>query len=391
MHGRDAVAGEFSRILDVDPVSRTARVQCGVRNQPSAGPPPPAACNYAPDPSGGIACHGGNVAENSGGVHCLKYGLTVHNVLRVRGLHHGGRAVTFGLTRRWTRARLPDLLAAVIGSEGVCWRVALEATVPHPQPAAGVCIMKRLRRRRCARPATPWPGDHSQYPARLEMMDKPMTAAVEDFVKAGYDRHGRRPFCCARSDSTRPRWRKNRARARCCAAHTAISVSADETERMRRFWSQAQERLPASGRYRPRLHVHGLSTIPRKRLAVCSPSSRWRRNTACAAAACYSTRATATCTRWSGGSANDYDSCTAAAAFRRRHPGETSVAMGGGDGRARRGRGEAQQHVHPVHGRGRAARMVAGLKHAFDPAGAAQPGKIPTLNRCAEYGKMLVR
>lgn len=78
---------KFNRILDLDPVARTARVQCGVRNLAISEAAAPYNLYYAPDPSSQIACTiGGNVAENSGGVHCLKYGLTVHNVLKVKGL-----------------------------------------------------------------------------------------------------------------------------------------------------------------------------------------------------------------------------------------------------------------------------------------------------------------
>jgi glycolate oxidase len=84
-HGRDAVAGQVQPILKVDAASRTAVVQCGVRNLAISEAAAPYGLYYAPDPSSQIACTiGGNVAENSGGVHCLKYGLTVHNVLKVK-------------------------------------------------------------------------------------------------------------------------------------------------------------------------------------------------------------------------------------------------------------------------------------------------------------------
>ncbi|MCH1999930.1 FAD-binding protein, partial [Achromobacter xylosoxidans] len=106
----------FNRILAVDPVACTARVQCGVRNLAISEAAAPHGLYYAPDPSSQIACTiGGNVAENSGGVHCLKYGLTVHNVLRVRGFTAEGDPVTFGSEALDTPGY--DLLAAVIGSE----------------------------------------------------------------------------------------------------------------------------------------------------------------------------------------------------------------------------------------------------------------------------------
>jgi glycolate oxidase len=106
---------KFNRILSVDPLSCTAVVQCGVRNLAISEAAAPFGLYYAPDPSSQIACTiGGNVAENSGGVHCLKYGLTVHNVLRVRGLTADGEPVEFGSAA--PDAPGLDLLAVVIGS-----------------------------------------------------------------------------------------------------------------------------------------------------------------------------------------------------------------------------------------------------------------------------------
>ena len=97
---------KFNRILAVDPVSRTARVQCGVRNLAISEAAAPYGLYYAPDPSSQIACTiGGNVAENSGGVHCLKYGLTLHNVLKVRGFTAEGEPVEIR-QRRARRRRL---------------------------------------------------------------------------------------------------------------------------------------------------------------------------------------------------------------------------------------------------------------------------------------------
>ena len=100
---------KFNRILALDPLARTATVQCGVRNLAISEAAAPHGLYYAPDPSSQIACTiGGNVAENSGGVHCLKYGLTLHNVLRVRGYTADGEPVEFG-SRGARRARArPD-------------------------------------------------------------------------------------------------------------------------------------------------------------------------------------------------------------------------------------------------------------------------------------------
>jgi glycolate oxidase len=109
---------KLNRILDIDPVACTARVQPGVRNLAVSEAAAPHGLYYAPDPSSQIACTiGGNVAENSGGVHCLKYGLTVHNVLGLRGYTIDGEPVAFG-GAALDSAGL-DLLALAMGSEGL--------------------------------------------------------------------------------------------------------------------------------------------------------------------------------------------------------------------------------------------------------------------------------
>ena len=127
-------------ILHIDPLARTARVQPGVRNLAISEAARPHGLYYAPDPSSQIACTiGGNVAENAGGVHCLKYGLTLHNVLRVRGLTVEGEPVAFGSEALDTPGL--DLLPLVVGSEGML-AVILEVTVKLvPKPLLARCIM----------------------------------------------------------------------------------------------------------------------------------------------------------------------------------------------------------------------------------------------------------
>src|SRR5260370_11008899 len=125
---------KFNAIVQVDPVARTAVVKCGVRNLAISEAAAPYGLYYAPDPSSQIACTiGGNVAENSGGVHCLKYGLTLHNVLRVRGFTAQGEAVEFGSEAPDTAGL--DLLPLVVGSEGML-AIIMEVTVRLlPRPA----------------------------------------------------------------------------------------------------------------------------------------------------------------------------------------------------------------------------------------------------------------
>src|SRR5208282_2235325 len=131
---------KFNAIIDIDPRSATAVVQCGVRNLAISEAAAPYGLYYAPDPSSQIACTiGGNVAENSGGVHCLKYGLTLHNVLRVRGYTAAGEAVEFGSEALDVPGL--DLLAVVVGSEGML-AITTEVVVKLvPKPQSARCIM----------------------------------------------------------------------------------------------------------------------------------------------------------------------------------------------------------------------------------------------------------
>ena len=257
---------KFNKILKMDPLSRTAVVQCGVRNLAISEAAAPHGLYYAPDPSSQIACTiGGNIAENSGGVHCLKYGLTVHNVLKISGFTADGEPVTFGGDA--LDAPGLDLLAIAIGSEGML-AVATEVTVKLiPKPQLARCIMASFDDMRKAGDAVAAVIAAGIIPAGLEMMDKPMTAAVEDFVRAGYDLTAEAILLCE-SDGTPEEVEEEIGRMsavlRDCGA-TAITVSQNEAERLR-FWSGRKNAFPASGRISPDYMCMD-STIPRKRLA----------------------------------------------------------------------------------------------------------------------------
>ena len=191
---------KFNRIVRVDPVACTATVQSGVRNLAISEAAAPLGLYYAPDPSSQIACTiGGNVAENAGGVHCLKYGLTLHNVLKVKGFTVEGEPVEFGGAA--LDAPGYDLLALVTGSEGML-AVTTEVTVRLlPKPQLARCIMASFADVRQAGDAVAAVIAAGIIPAGLEMMDKPMTAAVEDFVHAGYDLEAAAILLCE-SDGT---------------------------------------------------------------------------------------------------------------------------------------------------------------------------------------------
>jgi glycolate oxidase len=246
--------------------SRTAVVQCGVRNLAISEAVAHAGLYYAPDPSSQIACTiGGNVAENSGGVHCLKYGLTLHNVLKVKGFTIEGEPIEFG-SEAYDAAGL-DLLALIIGSEGML-AITTEVTVKlTPKPQLARCIMASFDDLRKAGDAVASVIAEGIIPAGLEMMDKPMTAAVEDFVHAGYDLEAEAILLCE-SDGTPEEVEEEIGRMSAVlskAGATKIAVSNSEAERLK-FWSGRKNAFPASGRISPDYMCMD-STIPRKRLA----------------------------------------------------------------------------------------------------------------------------
>ena len=175
----------FMRILEIDPLARTARVQPGVRNLAISEAAAPLGLYYAPDPSSQIACSiGGNVAENAGGMHCLKYGLTVHNILKLRAFTIEGELLEIG--GDGLDAAGYDLLALMTGSEGLL-AVITEITVKLlPKPERAQCVLAAFDDIAKAGQAVANIIAAGIIPAGLEMMDKITTGAVEPFVNAGY-------------------------------------------------------------------------------------------------------------------------------------------------------------------------------------------------------------
>ncbi len=379
----------FNKILEVNPYARTARVQCGVRNLAISEAAAPHGLYYAPDPSSQIACTiGGNVAENSGGVHCLKYGLTGHNVLRVRGFTVEGDAVEFGSEALECDGL--DLLSVVIGSEGML-AVTTEVTVRLiPKPQVARCIMASFDDVRKAGDAVACIIADGIIPAGLEMMDKAMTAAVEDFVHAGYDLDAAAILLCE-SDGAPEEVAEEIERMLAvlsASGATRLEVSESEAQRLK-FWSGRKNAFPASGRISPDYMCMD-STIPRKRLA----------DILLAIAEMEKKYGLACCNVFHAGDgnlhplilfdANDPDQLHRCELFGADIL-ETSVAMGGtvtgehGVGVEKLG-SMCVQFSDEEHAQMRA------LKTAFDPRETLNPGKvIPTLQRCAEGGKMHVK
>ncbi len=380
---------KFNAIVRIDPLACTAVVQCGVRNLAISEAAAPFGLYYAPDPSSQIACTiGGNVAENSGGVHCLKYGLTLHNVLRVRGFTGEGEPVEFG-SEALDVAGL-DLMSLIIGSEGML-AVTLEVTVKLiPKPPLARCIMASFDDIRKAGDAVANVIGAGIIPAGLEMMDKPMTAAVEDYVHAGYDLDAEAILLCE-SDGTPEEVDEEVGRMVLVlrgSGATRVEVSTSEAQRLR-FWSGRKNAFPASGRISPDYMCMD-STIPRKRLADILLAIQQMEQK-------YQLRCANVFHAGDGNlhplilfDANDADQLRRCELFGADIL-ETSVRMGG-TVTGEHGVGVEKLSSMCVQFSAAEREQMLALKRAFDPKELLNPGKvIPTLSRCAEYGKMHVR
>ena len=381
---------KFNKILNIDPVARTALVQCGVRNLAVSEAAAPYNLYYAPDPSSQIACTiGGNVAENSGGVHCLKYGLTAAQRPQGARLHRLRRADR--VRRRRARLRRASTwMTVLIGSEGML-AVTLEVTVKLvPKPQLARCIMASFDDIRKAGEAVANVIAAGIIPAGLEMMDKPMTAAVEDYVHAGYDLDAVAILLCE-SDGTPEEVTEEIERMEAVLAAsgaTRLEVSADEAQRLK-FWSGRKNAFPATGRLSPDYMCMD-STIPRKRLAdilIAIEAMELKYRLRCANV-------------FHAGDgnlhplimfdANDPDELHRCEAFGAEIL-ELSVAMGGTVS-GEHGVGIEKLSAMCVQFAPAEREQMLALKRAFDPNGLLNPGKvIPSLARCAEYGKMHVK
>ncbi len=380
---------KMKRILALDPVARIARVQPGVRNLAISDAAEPYGLHYAPDPSSQLACTiGGNVAENSGGVHCLKYGLTVHNVLRVRGLTIEGEPVEFGSEA--LDAPGYDLLALVTGSEGML-AVITEVTVRLiPKPEAACVILASFDDVERAGDAVAAVIAAGIIPAGLEMMDRPATRAVEQYVHAGYDLEAAALLLCE-SDGAPEEVKEEIARMIAVLERTgatAIRVSRNKQER-ERFWAGRKAAFPAVGRISPDYYCMD-GTIPRRKLGeVLHFIAAMERK--------YDLRCPNVFHAGDGNlhplilfDANDRDQLQRTERFAAEVL-EKCIAVGGTI-TGEHGVGVEKINQMCVQFAPAELERLRGVKRAFDPDGLLNPGKnIPTLHRCAEYGGMHVR
>lgn len=382
------VMAKFNRILDIDARNRCARVQPGVRNLAISEAAAPYSLYYAPDPSSQIACSiGGNVAENAGGVHCLKYGLTVHNVLAVEMVTIEGERVTLG--GGGLDASGYDLLALINGSEGMLG-VIVEITVKLlPKPELARVLMAAFDQVDKAGQAVADIIAGGITPGGLEMMDNGIIRAAEDFVHAGYPVEAEAILLCE-LDGTEAEVVEQIEQVRAVverAGATEVRVSRDDRERAL-FWAGRKAAFPAVGRISPDYYCMD-GTIPRRELPkVLNGIQDLSRHYGLGVVNVFH-----------AGDGNLHPLIM----YDANQPGqlEQAEALGGailelcievgGTITGEHGVGVEKINQMCVQFTSAELEQFHALKAAFDERGLLNPGKaVPTLARCAEFGAMHV-
>ncbi len=375
----------FMGILEIDKASRSARLQPGVRNLAISEAAAQYGLYYAPDPSSQIACSiGGNVAENAGGMHCLKYGLTVHNILKLRAFTIEGELLEIG--GDGLDAAGYDLLALLTGSEGLL-AVITEVTVKLlPRPERSQCILAAFDDVAKAGQAVANIIAAGIIPAGLEMMDKLTTRAVEPFVNAGSPLDAEAILLCE-SDGNDAEVDEEIARMQTVmqqSGATEVRVSASEAERLR-FWAGRKAAFPAAGRVSPDYYCMD-GTIPKKALprvlnAITELSAKYGLR-------CMNV--------FHAGDGNLHPLIL----YDANQPGELdrTEAFGaeilklsidvGGTITGEHGVGVEKIDSMCVQFKPLELETFHGIKAAFDEHALLNPGKaVPTLHRCAEFGR----
>ena len=378
----------LKNILEIDPAARTARVQPGVRNLAISEAAMPYGLYYAPDPSSQIACSiGGNVAENSGGVHCLKYGLTVHNIFKLRVITIEGDILQIGSDG--LDAPGYDLLALMTGSEGMLG-IVTEVTVKLiPRPEKAEVVMAAFDDIGKAAAAVANVIAAGIIPAGMEMMDKITTHAVEEFVHAGYNLEAAAILLCE-SEGAAEEVSEEIARIdEIMESSGAIEIRASTSEAERlRFWAGRKAAFPAAGRISPDYYCMD-GTIPRSKLSHVLSGIE-------ALSEKYGLRCMNV---FHAGDGNLhplilYDAGKPGELKSTEEFGEKILQMcvqAGGTITGEHGVGIEKINQMCTQFKPAELKMFHGVKAAFDPEGLLNPGKaVPTLRRCAEHGAMHV-
>jgi glycolate oxidase len=378
----------LTAILAIDPDERTARVQPGVRNLAISEAVARYGLFYAPDPSSQVACSiGGNVAENAGGVHCLKYGLTVHNLAALELATMDGEMLTLG--GKALDAPGFDLMALLTGSEGLLG-VITEVTVRLlPQPVHARALLAAFTEVRHGGEAVAAIIGAGIIPAGLEMMDHLALAAAETYAHAGYPTDAAAILLCELDGSEADVAAELAMVAEICQAAGAseVRLARDEAERQR-FWAGRKGAFPAMGRLAPDYYcIDG--TIPRARLPDVLEEI----------AAMSAAHGLPVANVFHAGDGNLHPLIL----YDANQPGqmERAEALGGAilelcvqvGGTITGEHGVGREKINQMCAQFSDAEIetFAAIKAAFDPKGLLNPGKaVPTLARCAEFGAMHV-
>jgi len=379
---------KFNRILKVNPEARTATVEPGVRNLAISEAVAQHNLFYAPDPSSQIACSiGGNVAENSGGVHCLKYGLTVHNILQLKILTMDGELLTVGSEALDSPGY--DLLALMTGSEGLLG-IITEITVKLlPKPERVQVLLAAFDNVETAGEAVANIIANGVIPAGLEMMDNPSIRASEDFVHAGYPVDAAAILLCELDGGNEEVSELVMQVRELLLSNGAVEVrTAESDEERARFWAGRKSAFPAVGRISPDYYCMD-GTIPRKALGkILTEISRLSEQYQLQVANVFH-----------AGDGNLHPLIL----YDANNPGElekaekfggeilTRCVEVGGTITGEHGVGIEKLDQMCVQFTAEELEQLHAIKSAFDPQGLLNPGKaVPTLHRCAEFGAMHV-
>ena len=379
---------KLNKILEIDCANRLARVQPGVRNIAISQAVARDGLYYAPDPSSQIACTiGGNIAENSGGVHCLKYGLTTHNILQIRIITMEGELVTLG-GHGLDSAGL-DLLALMVGSEGLLG-IVVEATVRLlPIPEHAEVILAAFDDIEKAGQAVAAIIASGLIPAGLEMMDHAAIRAAEDFIHAGYPENAEAILLCE-LDGTEEQVEDelNRAYDLLKAGGAYELRIAKSKEERQALWAGRKAAFPAVGRISPDYYCMD-GTIPRRFLAKVLK----------AIAALSEQYGLSVANVFHAGDGNLHPLIL----YNADNPGELEKAerfggdilklcvASGGTITGEHGVGVEKINQMCYQFTGNELSQFHAVKKAFDDKGLLNPGKaVPTLHRCAEFGAMHV-
>ncbi len=385
-HGVLLSLARLNQIIEIDPDNSRARVQPGVRNLAISEAAKPYGLHYAPDPSSQIACSiGGNVAENAGGVHCLKYGLTVNNLLTLQVILADGELVTIGGGGLDSPGY--DLLALMTGSEGMLG-IIVEITVKLlPIPERAQVAMAAFNNVEQAGQAVADIIAAGILPSGLEMMDNLAIRAAEDFVQANYPVDAAAILLCE-VDGGEAEITEEIAKVKQClldSGSTEVQTARDDAERAR-FWAGRKAAFPAVGRISPDYYCMD-GTIPRRHLPrvlreITEMSAQFGLRAA---------------NVFHAGDGNLHPLIL----YNGNNPGELERAEQfggkilelcvevGGTITGEHGVGLEKINQMCVQFPPEELTLFHQVKACFDPDGLLNPNKaIPTLNRCAEFGAM---